>query len=47
VIHGREVKQLRDIESLKRRWLMKTHNVNSLRAFEQYFLPGRYGVVNG
>lgn len=47
VIHGREVRQLRDIESLKRRWLMKTHNVYSLHEFEQYFLPERYGVVNG
>jgi len=47
VIHGREVRQLRDIESLRRRWLMKTHNVYTLSSFEQYFLPEQYGVVNG
>lgn len=47
VIHGREVRALRDVESLKQRWLMKTHNVYSLRSFEQYFLSERYGVVNG
>jgi hypothetical protein len=47
VIHGREVWQLRDIESLRKRWLMKTHNVYSLRNFEQYYLPEQYGVVNG
>jgi len=47
VIHGREVRQLRDIESLRRRWLMKTHNVYTLSTFEQYFLPEQYGVVNG
>lgn len=47
VIHGREVRTLRDVESLKQRWLMKTHNVHSLCSFEQYFLSDRYGVVNG
>jgi len=47
VIHGREVRQLRDIESLSRRWLMKTHNVYTLSALDKYFLPEQYGVVNG
>src|SRR5580704_13944419 len=47
VIHGREVNELRDIESLKKRWLLKTHNVYSLQSFEEFFLPGRFGVVNG
>lgn len=47
VIHGREVHEIRDEESLKQRWLLKTHNVYSLRAFEDFFLAERYGVVNG
>ncbi|SES33188.1 hypothetical protein [Lentzea albida] len=47
VIHGREVHEIRDIESLKQRWLLKTHNVYSLQAFEGFFLPERFGVVNG
>ncbi len=47
VIHGREVRQIRDIDQLKVRWLMKTHNVFSLAAFEEFFLNDRYGVVNG
>jgi L-asparagine oxygenase len=47
VIHGREVRELRDLESLKRRWLLKTHNVYSLQSFEEFFLTGRFGVVNG
>jgi L-asparagine oxygenase len=32
---------------LKQRWLLKTHNVHSLRAFEEFFLAERFGVVNG
>jgi L-asparagine oxygenase len=47
VIHGREVHEIRDPESLERRWLLKTHNVYSLGSFEEYFLDDRYGVVNG
>lgn len=47
VIHGREVHEIRDIESLKQRWLLKTHNVHSLQAFEEFFLGDRFGVVNG
>lgn len=47
VIHGREVREVRDLESLKRRWLLKTHNVYSLRSFEEFFLADRFGVVNG
>ncbi|NIJ14285.1 hypothetical protein FHU38_004629 [Saccharomonospora amisosensis] len=47
VIHGREVQQIRDPESLSRRWLLKTHNVFSLGNFEEYFLDDRPGVVNG
>lgn len=47
VIHGREVHTIRDPESLERRWLLKTHNVYNLGAFEEYFLEDRAGVVNG
>lgn len=47
VIHGREVRELRDLESLKKRWLLKTHNVYSLQAFDEFFLADRFGVVNG
>lgn len=47
VIHGREVVEIKDLDSLKQRWLLKTHNVHSLQAFEEFFLDGRFGVVNG
>ncbi|MFC0004813.1 Fe(II)-2OG oxygenase family protein [Micromonospora siamensis] len=47
VIHGREVREIRDVDSLRHRWLLKTHNVYSLQAFEEFFLEDRYGVVNG
>ncbi len=47
VVHGREVREIRDLESLKQRWLMKTHNVFSLSTYEEFFLTERYGVVNG
>lgn len=47
VIHGREVREIRDPESLAHRWLLKTHNVYSLGAFAEYFLDDRPGVVNG
>jgi hypothetical protein len=47
VVHGREVRQVRDLDELRKRWLMKTHNVFSLSAFEEFFLADRYGVVNG
>jgi L-asparagine oxygenase len=47
VVHGREVGEVRNLAELKQRWLMKTHNVFSLAAFERWFEPARYGVVNG
>ncbi|MET8680905.1 hypothetical protein ABZW18_25815 [Streptomyces sp. NPDC004647] len=47
VIHGREVHKITDLDSLKQRWLLKTHNVHSLQAFEEFFLEDRFGVVNG
>ncbi|MGW7313835.1 TauD/TfdA family dioxygenase [Streptomyces sp. NPDC054854] len=47
VIHGREVNAINDLEGLKQRWLLKTHNVYSLQAFDEFFLGDRYGVVNG
>lgn len=47
VIHGREVGRIGDLEELKRRWLMKTHNVFSLATYEDFFVTDRYGVVNG
>lgn len=47
IVHGRELSGPTDLEALRRRWLIKTHNVNSLRSFEQHFIPDRYGVVNG
>lgn len=47
VIHGREVHEIRDMESMRRRWLMKAHGVHSLEPLEGYFLPDRYGVVDG
>lgn len=47
LLHGREVHAIRDLESMRRRWLMKTHNVRSLEPLEGYFLADRYGVVDG
>lgn len=47
VIHGREVHAINDLEGLKQRWLLKTHNVYTRQAFEEFFLGDRYGVVNG
>lgn len=47
VIHGREVRKINDLDSLKQRWLLKTHNVYSLQAFQEFFLEDRFGVVNG
>ncbi|GGQ10236.1 TauD/TfdA family dioxygenase [Streptomyces roseolilacinus] len=47
VIHGREVHAIHDVEGLKQRWLLKTHNVYTRQAFEEFFLGDRYGVVNG
>ncbi|MCZ9346924.1 hypothetical protein NGM37_55415 [Streptomyces sp. TRM76130] len=47
VIHGREVRAIHDLEGLKQRWLLKTHNVYTRKAFEEFFLGDRYGVVNG
>lgn len=47
VIHGREVHEIHDMDSMRQRWLMKTHTVYSLKPLEQHFLPDRYGVVNG
>jgi hypothetical protein len=47
VIHGREVHEIRDIDSLRQRWLLKTHNVYNLQSFQEFFLEDRYGVVNG
>ncbi len=46
-IHGREVHAIRDVESMQRRWLMKTHGVWSLKPLEGRFVAGRYGVVDG
>jgi len=46
-LHARELGEVRDEESLKKRWMVKTHNVKSYKKFEQYFMPDRYAVVNG
>jgi hypothetical protein len=47
LIHGREVHEIHDLESMRQRWLMKTHSVYSLKPLEHHFLPDRYGVVDG
>lgn len=47
LLHAREVHAIRDMESMRRRWLMKTHNVHSLEPLAGYFVAGRYGVVDG
>ena len=47
LLHGREVHAIRDLKSMRRRWLMKTHNVYALEPFEKFFLKDRYGVVDG
>ena len=47
VVHGREIRGPTDTRALQRRWLIKTHNVVSLRRFDRHYLSGRYGVVDG
>ncbi len=47
LIHGREVHEIHDMDSMRQRWLMKTHTLYSLEPFEDHLLPDRYGVVNG
>lgn len=47
IVHGRELHGPIDLEALRRRWLIKTHNVSSLHEFERHFISDRYGVVNG
>lgn len=47
ILHGKEVIKINNIESLKQRWSMKTHNVSHLEKYSDFFIPGRYGVVNG
>lgn len=46
-LHGREVFSIKNIEALKNRWMIKSHNVNNIKPFEKYFVEGKYGVVNG
>ncbi len=47
LIHGREVHEIYDMDSMLQRWLMKTHTLYSLKQFEDHLLPDSYGVVNG
>jgi hypothetical protein len=46
-LHGREVGRVSDPEDLRKRWLMKTHNVSSYDSLSQFFVPGKSGVING
>jgi L-asparagine oxygenase len=46
-LHGREVGRVADPDALRRRWLMKTHNVSSYDRLSRFFLPGKPGVING
>src|SRR5215468_3365838 len=46
-LHAREVFAVGDEEELKKRWMIKTHNVKSYKNFEKYFMEDRYAVVNG
>ncbi len=46
-LHGKEVHQINDIEVLKQRWIMKTHNVDDMRSVSQHFESGALGVVDG
>lgn len=46
-LHGREVGRVNSPTELRRRWLMKTHNVKSLAKFAGMLLPDRPAVING
>jgi hypothetical protein len=46
-LHSREVGRVGDPDELRRRWLMKTHNVSSFDKLSRFFLPGKPGVING
>jgi hypothetical protein len=46
-LHGREVGHVGEPEELRRRWLIKTHNVSSYERLSRFFVPGKPGVING
>lgn len=46
-LHGREVKRVTSVDDLRKRWLIKTHNVVSLGKLDGHFLPDRPRVING
>lgn len=45
-IHGREVVDIQDMEAHKKRWLMKTWNVNTIDGIADLLVPERFHVVN-
>ncbi|MEC8010861.1 MAG: hypothetical protein VX185_08865 [Pseudomonadota bacterium] len=45
--HGKEVIEIKDKESAKERWLMKTVNVESLEEHKKYILNGQERIING
>lgn len=46
-LHGKEVANVSNVDSLRSRWIMKTHNVDDVRAFGKFFEPNNYGVIDG
>lgn len=46
-LHGREVHRVNSPVELRRRWLMKTHNVTSLSKLSRFFMQDRPAVING
>lgn len=46
-LHGKEVRQVNAPDELRRRWLIKSHNVTSLDRLGRYFLQDRPSVING
>ncbi len=46
-LHGKEVEFISDLEALKQRWIIKTHNVDDISLYDRFFEPTNYGVIQG
>ena len=47
LLHGREVREIGDVEALKQRWTMKSANVSSIAAHSKHLVPGSSYMING
>ncbi|MFF5675067.1 hypothetical protein ACFY8S_34005 [Streptomyces hygroscopicus] len=46
-LHNREVSEIKDLEQLRGRWLIKTASIDSLDSIRSYLVPGSVRVVKG